>query len=73
MGRNRFSIRKMPPEDVQILEFNHYQKSDKALFVINADLECLIEKTDRCKKNPENLSSTERGEHIPSSFSMSTM
>ena len=73
MGRNRFSIRKMPPEDVQILEFNHYQKSDKAPFVINADLECLIEKTDRCKKNPENLSSTERGEHIPSSFSMSTM
>ena len=30
----------MPSEDTKILEFNQYQKSDKAPFVIYADLEC---------------------------------
>ena len=44
----------MPSEDTKILEFNQYQKSDKAPFVIYADLECLIEKTDGCKNNSEN-------------------
>ena len=44
----------MPSEDTKILESNQYQKSDKEPFVIYADLECLIEKIDGCKKNPEN-------------------
>ena len=34
----------MSCEDTKILEFNQYQKSDKAPFVIYADLESLIEK-----------------------------
>ena len=29
----------MPSEDTKILEFNQYQKSDKAPFIIYADLE----------------------------------
>ena len=45
-------------EDIKILEFNQYQKSDKAPFITYADLECLIEKIDRCKNNPENSSTT---------------
>ena len=44
----------MPFEHIKILEFNQYKKSDKAAFVIYADLECLIEKVDGCKSNPEN-------------------
>ena len=32
----------MPFEDTKILDFNQYQKSDKAPFIIYADLECLI-------------------------------
>ena len=39
----------MPSEDTKILEFNQYQKSDKAPFIIYAGLECIIEKTDGCK------------------------
>ena len=36
-----------------MLEFNQYQKSDKAPFIIYADLECLMEKIDKRKNNPE--------------------
>ena len=49
-------------------EFNQYQKFDKVPFIIYADLECLIEKFDGCKNNPENSSKTKVGEHIPSGF-----
>ena len=63
----------MPSEDIRILEFNQNQKSDKALFIIYADLECVIEKIDECKNNRENSSSTKVSKHIPSGFSMSTI
>ena len=63
----------MLSEDTKILEFNQYQKSDKAPFIIYADLECIIEKIDGCKNNPENSSTTKVSEHIPSGFSMSTI
>ena len=43
----------MASEDTEILEFNQYQKSDKAPFIISADLECLKEKIDGCKNNLE--------------------
>ena len=63
----------MPSEDTKILEFTQYQKSDKAPFVIYADLECLIEKIDGCKNNPENSPTTNVDEHISSGFLMSTI
>ena len=63
----------MPSEDTKILEFNQYQESDKLPFFIFADLECLLEKIDGSKNNPENSSTTKVDKHIPSSFSMSTI
>ena len=63
----------MPFEDTKILEFNQYQKSDKALFVIYADLECLMEKIDECKNSSEYSFTTKVGKQIPSGFSMSTI
>ena len=51
--------------------FNPHQKSDKVPFIIYADLEGLIEKIDGCESNPDNLSTTKVGDHIPSGFSMS--
>ena len=63
----------MLSKDNEILELNQYQKCHKALFVICTDLECVIEKIDRCKNNPENSSATRVSKHIPSGFSMSTI
>ena len=60
----------MPSEDTKILKFNQYQKFDKAIFLLYEDLECIIEKTDGCKNNPENSSAIKViDEPIPSSFS----
>ena len=42
----------MPSEGSKISEFNQNQNSDKVPFVIYADLERFIEKTDGCKNNP---------------------
>ena len=36
----------MPSQETKLLEFNQYQKSDKASFLIHADIECIIEKID---------------------------
>ena len=44
----------MPSEDIKVLEFNQYQKSDKTSFIIYADIGYRKEKIDRCKNNPEN-------------------
>ena len=49
-----------PSEDTKILEFNQYQIFDKATFIIYADPECIIEKIDGYKNNPENSSTTKR-------------
>ena len=43
----------MPSEHSKILEFNQYEKSNKAPFTIYADLKCITEKTDGFKNNPE--------------------
>ena len=58
----------MTSEGIKKLEFDQYQKSDKAPFIFYADLECIIEATDRCKKNPENSSTTKVREHIRPDF-----
>ena len=63
----------MPSLDTKILEFNQCKKSDKAPFIIYADLECLVGKIDGCKTNPENWSTTKVGEHIPSGFPISAI
>ena len=63
----------VPSEDTKILEFNKIQKSDKTPFIVHGDLQCLIEKIDGCKNNPKSSSTSKVDQHIPSSFSMSTI
>ena len=63
----------MPPKGTKILEVNQYKISDKAPFIVYADLECIIEKIDGYKNNPENSSTTKASKYIPSGFSISMM
>ena len=42
----------MPSEDTKMLKFNQYQKSDKTLYIVYANLESLIKKVEGCKDNP---------------------
>ena len=51
-------------------ELNQYQKSDKAPFIIYADLECIIEKIEN---NPEYSSTTKVSQYIPSDCAMFTI
>ena len=59
--------------NIFVLEFNQYQKFDKAPFIINGYLECWIEKIDECENNAEISSIAKTSEHILSDFSVSTI
>ena len=63
----------MASDDTKILEFNQYHKSDKSPFIIYADLEYIIEKTNGCKNNAEDSFATQVTKHIPSGFGISTI
>ena len=43
----------MPSEDTETLDFSQCQESNKATFIIYADLENIIEKIDGCKNTSE--------------------
>ena len=51
---------------------NQGEKSIKSLFIIYADLECLLEKMNTCYNNPEQSSTTEINKHTPSGYSLFT-
>ena len=53
----------MSSEDTKILEFDQYQKSHKSRFIISADLECIIEKTDGGKNSTESSSTKKASKH----------
>ena len=43
----------MPEKDDKILKYNQGGKYIKVPFIIHADLESLVEKTNTCHNNPE--------------------
>ena len=62
----------MPNKDNKILKYNHGEKSIKAPFIIYADLESLLKKTNPCYDIPEKSSTTKINKHIPSGYSLFT-
>ena len=62
---------KMPDVDNNILESKPRKKSLKHPFIIYADLECLLSKTNTCNNNP-NKSYTAKALHNPAGYSLLT-
>ena len=60
---------KMSNEYEKILKYKPGEKSLKVLFVIYADLECLLKKIDSCQNDPEKSYTKEKAEHTPSGYS----
>ena len=62
----------MPTKNNNTIKHTHGEKSMKLLFVIYADLECLLEKMSTCINNPNESSTTEVNKHAPSGYSIFT-
>ena len=62
----------MPTKDNNIIKYNHGEKSIKMPFTIYADLECLLEKVDTCKNDPNKSQTTKINKHILSGYSIFT-
>ena len=62
----------MPTKDNNTIKYNHGEKSMKLLFVIYADLECLLEKMSTCQNDPNKSSTTKMNKHTPSGYSIFT-
>ena len=62
----------MSNEDNKIIKYNQGEKSIRSPFIIDADLECLLEKISTCYSNLEESSTTEINKHIPTGYSLFT-
>ena len=62
----------MPTKSNNIIKYNQGEKSIKLLFVIYADLECLLQKMSTCQNNPNESSTIEINKHMPSGYSLFT-
>ena len=62
----------MPDEDNKILKYTPGEKSLKVLFIIYADLECLLKKINTCQNNPDKSSTETKATHRPSDYSLLT-
>ena len=62
----------IPNEANKIIKYNQGEKSIKSPFIIDADLECLLEKISTCYNNPEKSLKTEINKHTPSGYSLFT-
>ena len=60
----------MPTELNKILKYNHGEKSLKTLFLIYADLECLLLKQKSCQNNPNESYTERKAIHEPFGYSL---
>ena len=63
----------MPNEDNETLKYISGEKSLKVPFIIYADLECLLKKTNTCQNNPDDSYTEKKATHTPSRLFFSYM
>ena len=56
----------------KILKYNYGEKSIRVLFIIYADLECLLEKMHSCQNNPEKSYTEKKTKHTSYGYSLFT-
>ena len=56
------------PEEHEKIEYLPGEKSLKALFIVYADLECILKKIQYCQNNPENSYTEKKAKHKPSGY-----
>ena len=61
----------MPKEDEGILKYNHGEKSLKAQFVIDLDIECMLKKEHSCQNNSEKSCIERKAKYKPLGWAMS--
>ena len=66
-----FCYLKMPDEN-KILKYIQGEKLLKVPYIIYADLDCLLQKIDICKNNPEKSYTEKKAKHKPSGYSLVT-
>ena len=55
-----------------MLKYNYGEKSIRVLFIIYADLECLLEKMNSCQNNPEKSYTEKKTKHTSYGYSLFT-
>ena len=69
---HEFCELEMPDDDNKILNYVPGKKSLKVLFIICADLECLLLKINSCLNNPDKSYTEKKAIHKPSDYSLVT-
>ena len=72
MNDHKFCHLTMPDEDNKILKYVSGEKSLKVQFIIYADLECLLQKINICRNNPEKSYTEKKAVRRPSGYSLVT-
>ena len=63
----------MPSKKDNVLEFNHYMKSNKMPYIIYTDMKSLIRNIDGRANNAENYSTIKIGKLTSCEYSMATI
>ena len=56
------------PKEHEKIKYLPWEKSLKVLFIIYADLECLLKKLQSCQNNPESSYTEKKVKHKPSGY-----